>query len=337
MPVSHPLSIALLGLWHVHADGYAEEAARHPGTRLEAVWDPDPASARQAASRLGTAVAPDLDELLARDDLAGVIVTAATADHHDVIGRALNAGKAVFTEKLLAPTVEEAEDLVRLAEQRGVALLVSLPRLEEGPVLAAGRLLDDGALGELTYVRVRMAHDGWIDGWLPDRFGDRADAVGGALTDLGAHPAYLVQRFLGARPATVQSTYTSVSGHEVEDNAVVTVTYPGGAIGVIEASNVTVPGASAFELRGTRGTLLYGFGGERLLGKGDAFEGGGWVEVPLPGDGPSPFEQWVAAIRTGTGTATNLAAAVDLTRLVVAANEAAAAHALARPGVPVPA
>ena len=324
---SIPLPLALLGVWHVHADGYAAEAAEHPETRLDAVWDPDPTAAHEAAARFGTDAATDLEQLLAREDLAGVIVTTATAEHHDVIGRALRAGKAVFTEKLLAPTTEEAEDLVRLAGQHGVPLLVSLPRLGEGPVLAAARLVDTGALGDVTYARFRMAHDGWVNGWLPDRFGDRAAAVGGALTDLGAHPTYLVQRFLGARPATVQATYTSVSGHEVEDNAVVTVTYPGGAIGVIEASNVTVPGASAFELRGTRGTLLYGFGGERLLGKGDAFDGGGWVEVPLPESAPSPFRQWVAAIRAGTSTAGNLQAAVELTRLVTAANRVAEAGA----------
>jgi 1,5-anhydro-D-fructose reductase (1,5-anhydro-D-mannitol-forming) len=332
-PQSQPLAIALLGLWHVHADGYAAEAADHPGTRLDTVWDPDPATARAAASRFGATASTDLDELLARDDLAGVIVTTATADHRDVIGRALAAGKAVFTEKLLAPTVDDAEALVRLAEERHVPLLVSLPRLGEGPVLAATRLLDEGTLGDLTYVRVRMAHDGWVNGWLPDRFGDRDAATGGALTDLGAHPAYLVQRFLGARPATVQATYTDVSGHGVEDNAVVTVTYPDGAIGVIEASTVTVPGASAFELRGTRGTLLYGFGGERLLAKGDAFAGGGWVEVVLPDSAPTPFAQWVTAIREGTSTAANLDAAVELTRLVAAANRAAEASS----AVPAPA
>jgi predicted dehydrogenase len=323
-------AIALLGLWHVHADGYAAEAAAHPATRLDAVWDPDAELAREAAARFGATVAPDLDALLARADLAGVIVTTATADHREVIGRALESGKAVFTEKLLAPTVAEAEELVALAERHGVPLVVSLPRLEEGPMLAAGRLVDDGALGDLTYVRVRMAHDGWVAGWLPERFADRAAAVGGALTDLGAHPTYLVQRLLGPRPETVQATYTSVSGHAVEDNAVVTVSYPGGAIGVLEASFVTVPGASAFELRGTRGSLLFGLGGERLLGKGEAFGGDGWTEVRVPADGPSPFARWVAAMREGGDTTAKLEAAVELTRLVVAANESAAAGVAVR-------
>ena len=169
-----------------------------------------------------------------------------------------------------------------------------------------------------------MAKYGWVTGWLPDRSGARDAAIGGALTDLGAHPTSLVQRVLGPRPSEVRAVYTAVSGHPVEDNAVVTVAYPDGAIGVIEASNVTVPGATAFEIRGTAGSLLYGLGGERLLGKGDAFAGDGWVEVPLPEAGPTPFEQFLAAAAAGRAPDGHLEAAVELTRLVVAANAAAA-------------
>jgi predicted dehydrogenase len=65
-------------------------------------------------------------------------------------------------------------------------------------------------------------------------FYDPADAVGGALSDLGCHPVYLTQLFLGARPATVSATYASFTKRQVEDQAVVTLGYPGGAIGVIE-------------------------------------------------------------------------------------------------------
>ena len=68
-------------------------------------------------------------------------------------------------------------------------------------------VLAAGALGTLTYGRVRLSHDGATAGWLPERFYDPATAVGGALTDLGCHPVYLIQRWLGARPERVSATY----------------------------------------------------------------------------------------------------------------------------------
>lgn len=317
-----PLTVAVLGFWHVHADDYAREVREHPATELLAAWDPDAARGREGAERLGVEFVADLDELLARPDLDAVTITTATADHPTVIRAAIEAGKHVFTEKLLAGTVEDAQTLVDLARDRGVALVVSLPQLSTDRIRTARRLVDEGALGDLTYVRFRMAHDGWLGGWLPDHFGDPDAALGGALTDLGCHPVYLVQHFLGARPESVASSYASHTGRPVEDNAVVSMRYPGGAIGVAEASNVTVPGAFAFELRGTRGTLLFGFGREALLGKGGVL-GDGWTEIPLDPDGEFPFARWVRAIREGADVSDNTDAAIELTRLVDAANRAA--------------
>jgi predicted dehydrogenase len=319
----HPLTVAAVGFWHVHAGDYARAAQRHPGTTLVAVWDDDEQRGRAAADEFGVEFVADLDELLARDTLDAVTITTETTRHRDVIGRALRAGKHVFSEKLLAPTVAEAEELVDVAASAGVALVVSLPRLYDDYTQAIERVLDDGALGALTYSRVRLAHDGWVAGWLPARFGDPADAVGGALTDLGCHPAYLTRLFHRADPLAVTASYGSVTGHPVEDNAVVTAEFPGGALGVFEASVVTAPGCFTIELRGTDAALMFGFGGERMLAKGGAF-GDEWRELPLPERLADAFTQWVTHIHEGTTADDNLRHAIELTRMVVAANASAA-------------
>jgi predicted dehydrogenase len=279
--------------------------------------------AREGAAVLGIELSDSLDELLARPDIDAVTVTTATSQHTDVIRRAIRAGKHVFTEKLLAPTALECEQLAAEAREAGVALVVSLPRLSEPYTVAVRDLIREGALGEVTYARVRMAHDGWLGGWLPERFADPEQAIGGAFSDLGCHPAYLVQLFLGDRPATVTAAYSSHTGRAVEDNAVVTSSYPGGALGVAEASFVTTPGAFAIEVRGTEAALLYGLGRDALTASGGRF-GDGWTDVPLPEAETSPFDLWVEAIRGRADAAANVAAAIELTRLVVAANRSAA-------------
>ncbi|MFK4789420.1 Gfo/Idh/MocA family protein [Microbacterium sp. ZW T5_56] len=316
------LGIGIAGFWHVHADDYARQASEHPETRVAAVWDDDPDRAREAGERLGVPVAASLDQLLARFDVDAITVTCETSTHSAVIGTALAAGVPVFTEKLLAPTVAECEALVHASRGGGTALVVSLPRLAEPVIRTAIELVEAGALGDLTYVRVRMAHDGWLRGWLPERFADPIAAIGGAFADLGCHPAYLVQRFLGAQPREVTATYGRVTGRPVEDNAVVTARYDNGAIGVAEASFVTTPGAFALEVRGTEATLLHGFAREGLIGKGGQL-GEDWTPVPLVQAGTTPFDLWIDAIRHGADTRANLRAAIDLTALIVAANTAA--------------
>src|SRR4029077_14726231 len=118
--------------WHVHAKDYAAEAQAHPDVEIVAAWDEDPSRGEAAAADLGVPFHTDLAELLARPDVDGVIVTTRTTAHRDVIIAAAEAGKHVYTEKVLALTPAEAREIVDTVQRQGVRLVVSLPRLSHG-------------------------------------------------------------------------------------------------------------------------------------------------------------------------------------------------------------
>jgi predicted dehydrogenase len=328
-----PLTVAVLSFWHVHAGDYARQTQQNGGTELIAVWDDDAERGRAGAAEFGVEFVPDLDALLARDDLDAVVITTQTNLHRDIMVKAANAGKHIFTEKLLAPTVEEAEQIVRAVDDNDVKLIVSLPRLYDGYTSAIREVIDSGKIGRITYSRVRLshagavAHEGASSGWLPERFFDPESAIGGALTDLGCHPVYLTQLFLGPAPASVSATYRSVTGRAVEDSAVVTVGYDDQAIGVIEAGFVS-DNPFTIELFGTEGSVSYSDWDNSLRVSGAGFDPAtdthGWQQLPVPPAGQSAFGQWVDHIAAGTRADDNVARAVELTRLVVAANESAA-------------
>ena len=319
--MSTPLRVAVLSFWHVHAGDYARSTVQHPDTELVAIWDDDTERGQAAAQDFGVEYVAELDALLARDDIDAVTVTSETNRHRDLMVAAAGAGKHIFTEKLLAPTVAEAEEIIKACDDNGVKLIVSLPRLYHGYTAAITEVLASGKLGELTYGRVRLSHDGSVRNWLPERFYEPEPAIGGALTDLGCHPVYLTQLFLGAAPATVSATYRPVTGRAVEDNAVVTVGYESGAIGVIEAGFVS-PSPFLIELGGTEGYLTFSDRDKFLTVSGAAF-GEGPQQIPVADDATPAYGQWVEHIHGGTRADANLAAAVELTRLVVAANAAA--------------
>lgn len=328
--VAKTLNIAVLGFWHVHAGDYARQVQDHPDTRLVAVWDDDVERGRAGATEFGTEFVSDLDTLLARDDIDGVTITTSTDAHRDVMLRAARAGKHIFTEKLLAPTVEETDEIVRVTDENDVKLTVSLPRLYHGYTRAIQDVLASGELGRITYSRVRLSHSGSINEWLPERFYDPVTAIGGALTDLGCHPVYLTQLILGARPSTVSATYRSVTGRPVDDHAVVTVGYDNQSIGVIEAGFVS-DDPFTIEIFGTAGSLSYSEWDNSLSVAGAAFGGEGWQPLAIPDDGQDAFGQWVDHIRNGTRADDNLTRAVELTRLVTAANASAMTGAVATP------
>ena len=148
---NNPIRVAVLGFWHVHAAEYAAWVRQHPDTELVAVWDDDPDRGRAAAEAVEAAFVDDLDKLLARDDIDAVTVTTATSAHRAIMLGAAQAGKHIFTEKLLAPTVAEAEEIIDTADKAGIALVVSLPHLYRGYTQAILGQLGEGRLGELTF------------------------------------------------------------------------------------------------------------------------------------------------------------------------------------------
>ena len=318
------MRVGLLGFWHVHATDYAADAAAHPDAEIVAAWDDDPARGAAGAARLGVLFVDDLATLLARDDIDGVIVTTRTSAHREVITAAARAGKHVFTEKVLALTLGEAEEIVDAIARAGVSLVVSLPRVTHGSTIAIRKLVASGTVGEVTEVRCRLAHDGALDpAWLPDWFFDADEAGGGALVDLGCHPLYLSRLFLGRMPVELTATYGHVRGRDVEDNAVVTMRAGSGAIAIAETGFVAAASPFTVEVHGTNGSLLFGTPEPRLLLGAKAGDERRWAEQSVPDDGPTPFQQWVRHVQHGTVATENVALALDLTRLVDAANRAA--------------
>ncbi len=322
----------MLSFWHVHAGDYARQAQQHPGTQIVAAWDEDPDRGRVEADKLGVPFHENLDELLARPDVDGVIVDTPTNIHPEVMVAAARAGKHIFTEKVLALTVRECNEILAEVEKSGVALTLSLPRLYDGYTVAIQDVLASGALGEITLVRTRLSHGGSVgEGWLPEHFYNAEQCGGGALVDLGCHPMYLARLFFGGLPESVSASYGHVTGRAVEDNAVAVLRYPGGGLAVVEAGFVNTYSPFTIEVHGTLGSLLYGTPEGTLLVRSPAHEGGErWVELPLAERKPMAFEQWVTHIQNGTRAHENVEIGLDLTRLMEAANHSVAIDAPVR-------
>ncbi|XEC93284.1 Gfo/Idh/MocA family protein [Paenibacillus tarimensis] len=320
------IRIGKLSYWHVHAWDYTKEAQEHPETEIAAVWDENPERGQASAEKLGVPFYASIDRLLTQGDIDAVIVDAPTRMHRDVIVAAAKARKHIFTEKVIAPTTKELNEILAAVDESGVKLTVSLPRLNEGVTLAIRSILEQEMLGKVTLVRVRLAHNGATGGWLPEHFFDLNDCGGGALIDLGCHPMYLTRLFLGEEVTGVKTTFGYLTGKPVEDNAVSVLSTASGAIGVVEASFVNHFSPYTIEIQGTEGTLLYGTPEAKLLlrtSRAGYDLADGWHEQPVPANRESAFHQWVSHIQTNTTADENIRLAAELTRLMEASNRSA--------------
>ena len=313
------LRVAMLSRWHVHADQYAGEIRANPDADVTTVWDEDRARGEAWAAELDVPFEADLDALLAREDVDAVCVVAPTNMHRDVMVQAANAGKHIFTEKVLAATVADCNAMAAAVERGGVKFCISFPRRTAPAILYAKEALEDGLFGRVTAVRVRIAHDGAVRGWLPHHFYDPVACGGGAMMDLGAHGMYLCRWLLGA-PKRVVSAFGNVTGRAVEDNAVTVIEFAGGAIAVNETSFTSFGGAYTVEIDGTEGGYRLVSPGEGPQIRSQRFGDAKWrTPERLPAARPKPIDQWIAGCVRGSPIDFGLSAATDLTELMEAA------------------
>ncbi|MGP4039281.1 Gfo/Idh/MocA family protein [Gracilibacillus sp. D59] len=295
------LNVALLSRWHVHADDYANQARSIDGLNITMVWDEDIDRGKQWAKELRVPFEAELDNVLSDDRLDGVIVNTPTNLHKMVIMKAAQYKKHIFTEKVLAFTFQDCQEIIRVVENNGINLMVSLPRLTDSYYLYAQNVLDRGLLGRLTLIRCRFAHNGAVPsdnsviGWLPDYFFNKEQSGGGALIDLGAHPIYLTNRLAGGAAKEISAILQSIRDpYDVDDNAVVTIEYESGVLGVVETSFLSSGSPFQLELYGTEGTLLIEDEEVKLKTNTDNT----WVTVDeLPSPLLMPMEQWVQSIK----------------------------------------
>ncbi len=308
------MKVALISSWHVHAKDYAKQIQEMPNCEIVAVWDENKESGLKWASSLACPFIDDYDELLKEPSIDGVVINSPTVMHTDLIIKAANAKKHIFTEKVLAIRYADCPAIQEAVTSNQVNFTISYVHKSRPEMIMAKELVDSGSLGQITYARVRNAHNGSTGNWLPETFYDLETCGGGAMIDLGAHTGYLLEWLLGPIQE-VTATFTQVTGKGVEDNAVALLSFDKGAIGVAETSFVTVYTPLTLEVSGTKGTLLVRDG---LTYATEETEGK-WIRPSeLPESKPSPLAQWVNAFETKTSVNPDFGidAAVALTRLM---------------------
>ena len=289
------MKVAILGVWHVHAPDYT----RHALSLGEVVgfFERDDALAEAFSAQFALPRFETVDALLA-SDCEGVIVCSATKDHAAHMIAAAEAGKHVFTEKVLALTDDECDAVETAVNEAGVTFVISLFQKYLGPRKAVKAVADSGELGKINYLRFRNCHTGSIGNWLPAHFYNAEECGGGAMIDLGAHGMYLTHWILGM-PAGAVSAFTLACDRadvteknrdRVEDNAVTVMSYENGAIAVNETGFVSANDPVVFEVHGENGYVR--MEGGRVV-KRTAATGGTEVEVSIPEEDPAPIVQFL--------------------------------------------
>ena len=225
----------------------------------------------EAAERYSLGRAYDsYEEMLTDPEIDVIDICTPNILHYSQLLAALNAGKHIYCEKPLCTTAKEAEEIARLAREKGLICAVVFNTRFLLPVLRAKELIEEGRIGRPLSFSGRFFHSsatepGKVAGWKQNR-----DVCGGGvLFDLGSHSIDLIRWLCGEFESVSglsQIAYPKrlgLDGEMWETNAdeafYMTARLENGACGTISVGKV-MPGTNddhTFEIYGEKGAVRF--------------------------------------------------------------------------------
>ena len=194
------------------------------GFQVAAVCDQSPSALKRAKqAHPDLAVTAQSSDILKSADVDAVAIVTPVSSHFSLAKAALENGKHVFIEKPFTASVEQAEELIELAEQKNLKIMVDHTFLFTGAVRKIRELIDEGVLGDLYYydsTRVNLGlfqHDVSV------------------IWDLAPHDLSIMSFLIPGKPEAVIATgQTHLNG--LIDVAFLTVYFPGNTIAHINVN-----------------------------------------------------------------------------------------------------
>lgn len=209
------------GRWGVNYVRVFEELS---STRVDWVFDKDELSTKRLVQRFPTVkAAKTINEILTAD-IEAVIVATPAAAHYDSVKKCLLAGKHVLVEKPIALTVEDTAQLINLAEEKKLVLMVGHTFLFNAGVKKLKECIGSDSFGKMYYLHATRTNMGPI----------RHDV--NALWDLAPHDVSIFNYLVEKTPEWVSATGVKLFENDREDVGFMTLGYADNIIGNIHVS-----------------------------------------------------------------------------------------------------
>ena len=170
----------------------------HGGFNLAAAWDPsEDACAEVMRQYPGIKIGKTALEIITDADVNVVYIASPPQSHREYATAAADAGKAVFCEKPLGVDVADSRKLVEDVEAAGVLNAVNFPFASSRAISTLQENINDGSLGEILGVDLRLHFSSWPRGWQHSASWLSLKKEGGFVREVGSHYVFLVEKLFG--------------------------------------------------------------------------------------------------------------------------------------------
>jgi inositol 2-dehydrogenase len=254
------LNVGLISLGRLGRVYARDLAGRIPETRLVAVADPVAALAQEVAAECDVAKHYTEPSALIDDPAVdAVVIVSPTHTHRELVIAAASRRKPTFCEKPPALALDEVVEMRTAIASSGMFFQMGFMRRFDAGYAAAKKQIEDGRIGVPLVFKATSR-----DPFRPSLEYANPKSSGGMLIDMGIHDFDLARWFMGdAR--TVAAIGGTIAYPELAtvgdiDNAVATLTFTSGKLGVVDLSRSGIYGYDiSTEILGSEGTLKIGY------------------------------------------------------------------------------
>jgi predicted dehydrogenase len=252
------VTIGLLGSGFV-ADFYMQGLANVNGQQVVVNYSRSRKRAAEFARRWGVPeYSTDLDEVIAKDDIDLFVIALPNEAHMPTALKLARAGRNQVCTKPLARNRTEAKAMLEAASKSGKLHGYAETEVFSPAVVKARRIIEEGGIGRVLWVRSRESHSGPHS----PHFWDIEKTGGGAMNDLACHCIEAARYFFGKEDKVVEvmawgATLVHHNKTKGEDNALLILKFSSGGIAHCELSWTTLGGLDLRnEIHGSRGSLF---------------------------------------------------------------------------------
>ena len=246
------INVGLIGFGLAGRSFHAPVIGAVNGLRLAAILQ---RSGDEAAKLYPDArIVRSVEELLAMSDVRLIVVATPNDTHHPIARQCLAADRDVVVDKPLAPTKEEALDLVKFAQERGRLLTVYQNRRYDGDFQAVQQLVASGRLGRL--VRFESNYDRFRPQLKANAWRERSGPGSGILFDLAPHLIDHALLLFGIPEAVTADIRVERENAIADDSFDLTLHYAGRLRALLRATMLASVTRPRFILHGTSGAYV---------------------------------------------------------------------------------
>src|SRR4051812_28651116 len=251
--------VGLVGCGRISKNHF-DAIASVDGLNLVAVADIDVARAKAAGEKNGVRHFGSLDEML-KGESPDIVTICTPSGLHSAQGvQVARARKHVLTEKPMAISLTQADELIRATDDAGVHLFVVKQNRLNPPIQLLKRAVDKGRFGRIYMANVTVRWQRPQEYYDAEPWRGTWEFDGGAITNQASHYVDLMQWLVGPAESVMAKTATQARRIEAEDSGIGIVKFRSGALGVIEVNVLTYPKnlEGSITIMGEKGTVKIG-------------------------------------------------------------------------------